>query len=208
LFINEFLAAFTVNITALAVIKKVIRADLCYRITVLYISEKPYTVLIQQLPQCERRSHRLICDRVNPNPLYSSIFTNQTKKPNHKLFWEVLGEEAFEHWTGIRDYVCRNSPGAEEVWYFFKVGWHIRIKSNKRVVIYCIPAENYFVVLLVLSERAMREALACNLTDPTRQVLENANSHSEGYSFYIAVKDEETVKDIKKLVAIKLFAKS
>jgi hypothetical protein len=139
--------------------------------------------------------------------LYSSIFTDQSKKPNSKLLRDVLGD-ASDHWTDIRDYVFKNAPGAEEVWYFFKVGWHIRIRNNKRTIIYCIPAEEHFAVLLVLGERAMREALTCNISAPTLQILQTAGSHSEGHSFYVEVKDSSNIKDIKKLIAIKLFAKS
>ena len=139
--------------------------------------------------------------------MYSSIFTDQSKKPNNKLLRDVLGD-TFNHWSDIRDYVFKNAPGAEEVWYFFKVGWHIRIRNNKRAIIYCIPAAERFAILFVLGERAMREALTCNISAATRQVLQAAGSHSEGYRFYIEVKDGSNIKDVKKLVAIKLFAKS
>lgn len=120
---------------------------------------------------------------------------------------DALGD-LFDHWADIRDYVFKNSPGAEEVWYFFKVGWHIRIRNNKRVIIYCIPAEEQFAILFVLGERAMQEALTSNLSAPTRQLLQAAGSHSEGYRFYMEVKDESNIKDIKKLIAIKLFIKA
>ena len=64
----------------------------------------------------------------------------------------MLGD-TYDHWADIGDYVFKNSPGAEEVWYFFKVGWHIRVRNNKRVIIYCIPAAEQFAILEKLSQK-------------------------------------------------------
>lgn len=146
--------------------------------------------------------------RLKPLNLYSSIFKDQAKKPVHKLFRETL-DDTYDYWSDIRDYVFQNRPGAEELWHFYpKVGWHIRIRYNKRVIVYCIPCDNFFAILLVLGEKAVREALDSSISDEAKQMIQDAGAHTEGRSCYIKVNDNCFVKDIKKLLAIKLFVKS
>jgi hypothetical protein len=79
---------------------------------------------------------------------------------------------------------------------------------NNRAVIYCIPSEGHFRVFLVLGEKAMQEAQTSSISDNTKQILANAAAHSEGFKCYLEVDNEEVIKDIKKLLAIKLFIKT
>lgn len=140
--------------------------------------------------------------------LHHSIFQDQAKRPVLKLFRDAL-DMTYDQWSDISQYVFRNRPGAEELWYFNpKVGWHIRIRYNKRVIVYCIPCDQFFVVLLVLGEKAVAEAMESSISDCTKQLIEEAAAHTEGRSCYLEVKDEALIKDIKKLLAIKLFLKS
>lgn len=139
--------------------------------------------------------------------MYSSIFQDQAKKPIQKLFREVL-DTTYDQWLDIRQYVFHNRPGAEEiVHYYSKVGWHIRLRYNKRVIVYCIPCDGFFVILLVLGEKAIAEAMESSISPDMKQILQTATAHTEGRSCYIEVRDECPVKDIKKLLAIKLFLK-
>lgn len=140
--------------------------------------------------------------------LYHSIFQDQARRPVHKLFREAL-DMTYDQWSDISRYVFQNRPGAEELWYFNpKVGWHIRIRYNKRVIVYCIPCDQYFVILLVLGEKAVGEAMESSISAHTKQLIHEAAAHTEGRSCYLEVKDEDRIKDIKKLLAIKLFLKS
>lgn len=140
--------------------------------------------------------------------LHHSIFQDQARRPVLKLFREAL-DMTYDQWSDISRYVFQNRPGAEELWYFNpKVGWHIRIRYNKRVIVYCIPCEAFFVVLLVLGEKAVAEAMESSISVPTKQLIDGAAAHTEGRSCYMEVKDERPVKDIKKLLAIKLFLKA
>lgn len=139
--------------------------------------------------------------------LHHSIFQDQARRPVHKLFREAL-DMTYGQWSDISKYVFQNRPGAEELWYFNpKVGWHIRIRYNKRVIVYCIPCDQFFAVLLVLGEKAVAEAMESSISDHTKSIICGAAAHSEGRSCYLVVKGEEPVKDIKKLLAIKLFLK-
>src|SRR5262245_53014931 len=108
---------------------------------------------------------------INPLTLHHSIFTSSGRKPGQRLFREALAQ-TYDLWIDIREYIYQNRPGAEALWHFYKVGWHIRIKYNNRVIIYCIPANGYFQVLLVLSEKAMQEALTSSISDSTKDILE------------------------------------
>ena len=139
--------------------------------------------------------------------MYSSIFLDQARKPVQRLFRDAL-HDTYDHWCNIRDYVFQNRPGAEELWYFnAKVGWHVRLRYNERVIVYCIPCDRFFAILLVLGEKAIDEALGSNISPTARQMIHEGAAHTEGRSCYIAIKDSCLIKDVKKLLAIKLFLK-
>lgn len=139
--------------------------------------------------------------------MYNPLFQDQAKKPALKLFREALGP-TYVLWLDIRQYVFQNRPGAEELLYFYsKVGWHIRLRYHKRVIIYCIPKDEYFYVLVVLGDKAIAEAMESSISEEMKVILLDAAPHTEGRSCYIEVKNECPLKDIKKLLAIKLFLK-
>lgn len=144
---------------------------------------------------------------LKPSVVYNPLFQDQAKKPALKQFREALGP-TYDLWLDISQYVFQNRPGAEEFLHFYgKVGWHIRMRYHKRVIIYCIPKDEYFYVLVVLGLKGIAEAMESSITEETKQVLQAAAPHTEGRSCYIEVKDDSPVKDIKKLLAIKLFLK-
>ncbi len=65
-----------------------------------------------------------------------------------------------------------------------RLGWHIRIRYNKRVIVYCIPCDQYFVILLVLGEKAVGEAMESSISAHTKQLIHEAAAHTEGRSCY------------------------
>ncbi|WP_315821265.1 DUF3788 family protein [Paraflavitalea speifideaquila] len=142
--------------------------------------------------------------------MYTSIYTDQAKKPVHKLFRDAL-DRTYDQWSDIRDYVFQNRPGTEELWYFnSKVGWHIRLRYHKRVIVYSIPCDQYFVILLVLGEKAVGEALDSSISSATKTIIQQSAAHTEGRGCYFVVNEQDAgidylIKDLKKLLAIKLF---
>jgi len=135
----------------------------------------------------------------------SSIFMEKSRMPSDEDLQKALGSK-FELWMAIRDYTLRAYPKAIEEWNFpgAKYGWSFRIKDRKRAIIYLLPGEMQFRVALVYGEKATREALNSNISKEIKEIIQVAPVYAEGRGFRIEVANKEMIRDIKKLIDIKL----
>ncbi len=135
----------------------------------------------------------------------TSIFTNKAEIPDDLKLREALGE-LFNLWMEIRSYVFKVYPGAVEEWNFpgQKYGWSFRIKDKKRAIIYLLPREKFFLVAFVFGEKATADALKSELSPEIKQTIESARVYAEGRGFRIEIQDNRMIRDIYKLIDIKL----
>ena len=135
----------------------------------------------------------------------TSIFSNKDEEPDDFRLGGALGN-LFEQWMEIRDYVLEVYPAAVEEWSFSgpKYGWSFRIKDKKRTIIYLLPRDGFFLAALVFGAKATDEARNSEISQDIMQIIESARVYAEGRGFRIEVKDGNSIKDIKKLIDIKL----
>ena len=135
----------------------------------------------------------------------SSIFTDKTKKPAQNDLKKALGN-SFALWNEIKDYTFKSYPDASEEWAYpgKSFGWNYRIRDKKRVLVYFMPFDKSFKVSLVFGEKATHEALASGISKEIKDIISSAKVYAEGRGFRIDVTDKKIVKDIKKLIDIKL----
>ena len=132
-----------------------------------------------------------------------SIFTEQGKAPGDKELEKVLGKN-YTSWNEIRRYVMEHCPVATEEWNYSKFGWNYRLKDKKRAIIYLMPGEQQFKASFALGQKAVAEALSSDLTEDIKVIISSARTYAEGTGVRIIVNNKKTVKQILKLVDIKL----
>ena len=66
------------------------------------------------------------------------------------------------------------------------------------------PQKGYFIVQIVLGEKAVERALESPLTGETRMLIKDAKPYVEGRSIRIEVTSDAYLIDIKTLIDIKL----
>jgi len=135
----------------------------------------------------------------------TSIFANKSETPDNFLLSDALGD-LFNIWIEIRNYVFQAYPKAMEEWNFpgQKYGWSFRIKDKKRAIIYLLPRDKYFLVAFVYGEKATSAALGSDIAEEIKSEIKSARVYAEGRGFRIEVRNEEHIKDIKKLIGFKL----
>lgn len=134
-----------------------------------------------------------------------SIFTNKSLRPEVDDLKSALGK-TFALWEEIKEYVNSknsyfinewNNPGP-------KYGWSFRIKDSNRAIIYLLPRKGFFKVALVFGKKAKETALESDVSSAIKTELRNAVVYAEGTGIRLDVKTKTIVKDIKKLIDIKI----
>jgi len=135
----------------------------------------------------------------------TSIFTNKAEIPDDVSVSKALGD-IFRVWMKIREYVTTVYPNAIEEWNYpgKNYGWNFRIKEKKRAIIYLLPRDKYFMTAFVFGAKATTEALASDISDDIKTIIESAKVYAEGRGFRIEVRNESIIADIKELIDIKL----
>lgn len=135
----------------------------------------------------------------------TSIFSEKNFAPDQSGLKRAL-KRTFEYWIDIRDHIYSEYPDACEVWTYSgeKSGWNFRVMDKKRVITYFMPLEGYFRISMVLGKKAVEEALAAKVSDDLKSKIRNAIVYAEGTGIVLYVQNKRTVKDVKKLIEIKL----
>ena len=139
------------------------------------------------------------------NNMPSSIFIDKSKKPGNNELKKALGK-TIELWDEIKAYIYKNYPEATEEWAYpgKSFGWNFRVRDKKRVLVYFMPCDGFFIVSFVFGEKATQEALGSSISKEIKSIIKSAKVYAEGRGFRIDLANKKIVKDIKRLIDIKL----
>ena len=134
-----------------------------------------------------------------------SAFDDKSNQPNADELAQVLGK-SHSLWYELQKEVCSLfTPALVEWGYASKsTGWGMRIKTEKRVIIYMTPCRGYFLASFALGEKAVRAAHDAKLPAKILSAIDAAPKYAEGRGVRIEVRTKSDVKAIAKLAAIKL----
>ena len=134
-----------------------------------------------------------------------SAFDDKSNQPNADELAQVLGK-SHSLWYELQKEVCSLfTPALVEWGYASKsTGWGMRIKTEKRVIIYMTPCRGYFLASFALGEKAVRAARDAKLPAKILSAIDAAPKYAEGRGVRIEVRTKSDVKAIAKLAAIKL----
>lgn len=78
------------------------------------------------------------------------------------------------------------------------------MNDKKRVIVYLLPREAYFKVAFVFGQKATDAILNSTISDEIKNELLSAKAYAEGRGIRIDVREPEVLKDILRLIEIKL----
>jgi hypothetical protein len=83
-------------------------------------------------------------------------------------------------------------------------GWVLRYRRNGRALATLSPnAAGGFGALVVIGPSICHAAMSLPLSEATRETLESATAYADGRWLWLKVADQETVDDVRALVALK-----
>jgi hypothetical protein len=134
-----------------------------------------------------------------------SALDDKTNRPDDQALKTVLGR-TFARWQELQDHLSSLYKPLTSQWSFSgeKYGWSLRLIQKKRVIVYLIPQQGYFLAGLVLGDRAVKAARAAALPPGILAAINAAPRYGEGTGFRLEVRTKADVGSIEKLAAIKM----
>ena len=135
----------------------------------------------------------------------ASVFNDKNIVPSDMDLKEVL-KDTYELWGEIKKYTFSLFPSATEEWKHSgaKFGWGFRISDKKRVLVYLLPRDGFFLVAFVFGQKATDHVLSSDISDNIKAEFSAAKVFAEGRGIRLEVSEKEILKDIKKLILIKI----
>jgi Protein of unknown function (DUF3788) len=134
-----------------------------------------------------------------------SIFCDKTKSPQEADLSSVLGD-TFVLWNQLKNDISKHFCPITAEWGFSspKTGWGLRLKHEKRAVLYMVPCKGYFLASFALGEKAVAAAHESDLPASVLEVIETASKYAEGRGVRLEVRTTNDVAAVEKVAKIKM----
>jgi hypothetical protein len=134
-----------------------------------------------------------------------SIFNEKQIVPDEKMLQIALGE-SYSFWDQIFRFTLNEYPKGTSEWKYpgAKYGWSFRVNDRKRVIVYLLPRDGYFMVALVFGQKAFEKVMESAVNENIKSDLSAAKPYAEGRGIRIMVQNEAILQDIYTLIRIKL----
>jgi hypothetical protein len=133
-----------------------------------------------------------------------SAFDDKAKPPQEADLKATLGE-SYAQWSALKKHVSSQYAASSDWGFSGKAyGWGLRLKTEKRAVLYMTPCKGYFLASFALGEKAVKAARESDLPASVLEVIDSAKKYAEGRGVRLEVRTAEDVRNIEKLAAIKM----
>lgn len=134
-----------------------------------------------------------------------SVFDDKSRLPCDDDLAAKLGN-TFALWNRLKRLIASRFTPLSIEWGFSskKTGWGLRLKMEKRTVLYMTPCEGYFLASFALGEKAVKAAHESDLPTSTLKVINGAKRYAEGRGVRLEVRSVEDVHNVEKLAVIKM----
>lgn len=150
--------------------------------------------------------HLLVRAKVAAEEKYmTSIFINKSIKPSDVMLSDALGQ-SYKYWEEIKNTLEDQYGKLTEEWKYYSSssGWTLKLLLKKRNLFFFTPCKKYFRIAFVFGDKAVGVVEDSDLPIRIIQELKSAKRYAEGRGLRIEVKKQADIKNIIKLVAIKV----
>lgn len=134
-----------------------------------------------------------------------SAFDDESRQPQDDDLAATLGS-TFALWNELRRFLASKFAPLSADWGFTskKTGWGLRLKHEKRAILYMTPCNGYFLASFALGEKAVKAAHESDLPVSVLRAIDNAQKYAEGRGVRLEVRSVEDVHNVEKLAIIKM----
>jgi Protein of unknown function (DUF3788) len=134
----------------------------------------------------------------------ANAFIGSKRPPEDEDLAAELGP-AKAHWDELVTGLEREFQLTRE-WnsYSPKAGWALRLKREKRNIVYLSPCRECFLASFALGDRAVAAARQAKLPAAVLKIIDHAKRYAEGTAVRLEVKSARDLAAVRKLATIKL----
>lgn len=133
------------------------------------------------------------------------VFDDQSRPPEDADLAMAL-KRTFVYWNELKGLMASRFTPVTYDWVgnSKKGTWGMRLKQNKRTILYMSPCDGYFLASFALGEKAVRAARDSNLPGSVLAVIEGAKKYAEGRGVRLEVRNAKDLHNVEVLAAIKM----
>jgi len=134
-----------------------------------------------------------------------NVFIEKEVVPNQDLIEEKLLSSS-EYLETIRKYIIHSIGDTKEEWkhYGKKIGWLLKKFYKKRNLFFITICDGYFNITFVFGQKAFDAVQDSKISSELKIELAGARKYAEGRGLKIKVESANYLKDIEKLIVIKI----
>ncbi len=136
------------------------------------------------------------------------LFTDKGHQPTDAQVLEAISPK-LSLWHALVHFVREQYPVQEDFKYLYgkNYGWALRFRVKGKLLVSLYPTQGGFTAQVNLSSDAVEEAQRIKVSKNVRQAIERAHPYPEGRWLFIPVESENDVRDIQRLLALRVDAK-
>ena len=134
-----------------------------------------------------------------------SAFDDKSSPPREDDLAATLGS-TYALWNQLKKLIASRFASSTMEWASSskKTGWGLRLKQEKRTILYMTPCNGYFLASFALGEKAVKAAHQSNLPNAVLKVIDGARKYAEGRGVRLEIRSAEDVRNVEKLAIIKM----
>lgn len=134
-----------------------------------------------------------------------SAFCDKTHQPTDQEVSTVLGD-AYAVWNQLIERISEKFPPITVEWgcSSAKTGWGLRLKQEKRGIMYMVPCKGYFLASFALGEKAVKLAKESGLPPPVLATIDAAPKYAEGRGVRLQIRHPEDLTWVLKIADAKM----
>jgi len=135
-----------------------------------------------------------------------NAFIGKRETPTDDDLAAELGRSAKGLWDRLLAGLAEQHNIVTREWHSYspKAGWSLRLKRDKRTILYLSPCRGCFRASFALGGKAVEAARASGLPPSVIRIIDSAKRYAEGTGVRIDVNGPEDIAVVEKLAAIKL----
>lgn len=134
-----------------------------------------------------------------------SAFDDRSAVPDAAAVALTLGRTA-GLWGSVKERLGAEFANLTEEWTFSgqAYGWSLRLKQNKRVIVYLTPREKHFLASFALGGKACLAAQSAGLAPDVLAMIDAAPRYAEGRGVRIPVRKRSDVDQVIRIARVKM----
>ncbi len=132
------------------------------------------------------------------------FFTDKNSKPSDADILNIVGK-ARDKWEMLYSYMTHESRLKEEMkFYGINYGWALRFSRSGKYNITLYPDKDCFTLQIILNKNQVESALMAGLDPKIVSIINDTQTIYEGKWIYMKIHGEFDMKDIIKLIDIRV----